>query len=234
VREQFRLLSDLQKLDTRLQTLADQQNQLPQKLQHYEKAFVEARDQLTLGRAEIEQTERQRRGLERELDTDQERLVKAQSRLHGIKTNKEYSAVLAEIEGGKHRILALEDRVLDLMETIERQRQDCQAHEQRVQAAQGELEHEGQRIAGEQRELAQQIASFDDERQQLVARLDTDLYAVYQRTADRCGGLAVVNVVDGSCEGCYLRVRPQLISEIRRQESIVTCPHCLRLLLWPT
>jgi uncharacterized protein len=135
--------------------------------------------------------------------------------------------------GGKHRIRGLEDRVLELMETIERQRQDCQARAQLVQAAKRELEHEGQCIAVEQQELSQQIAAFDSERQALVTQLEPSLYTVYQRTADRVGGLAVVYVVDGSCEGCYLRVRPQLISEIRRQENIVNCPHCLRILLWP-
>jgi predicted nucleic acid-binding Zn-ribbon protein len=234
VREQFRLLGDLQRLDTRLRTLANEQDQLPQKLRRYEQTFVEARERFALGQAEIEQAERQRRSLERELETDQERLVKTQGRLHEIKTNKEYNAVLAEIEGGKHRITVLEDRVLELMETIERQRQDCQEREQLVQAAKLDLEREGQRIAAEQQELAQQVAAFDRERQELLTHLDMDIYTVYQRTADRSGGLAAVYVVDGSCEGCYLRVRPQLISELRRQESIVTCPHCQRVLLWPT
>ena len=233
MREQFRLLGDLQRLDTRLQVLADEQNQLPQKLQHYEQACTEAREQLSLVQADIEQAERQRRALERELETDQERLVKTQGRLHEIKTNKEYSAVLAEIEGGKQRIMALEDRVLDFMERLERQRQDCQDHERHVQAAMHELEREGQRIAAEQQELSQQISAFDAERQQLLTHLDLDLYTVYQRIASRCGGLAAVYVIDGACQGCYLRVRPQLISEIRRQETVVTCPHCRRVLLWP-
>lgn len=233
MREQFRLLGELQSLDTRLQILANEQNQLPHKLQRYEKTFAEAGEWLALGQTEIEQAKRERRSLERDLEVDQERLVKTQGRLHEVKTNKEYSAVLAEIEGGKHRIDLLEDRVLELMEAIEHQRQDCQARAQLVQAAKHELEHEGQRVAAEQQELSQQIALCDSERQQLVTQLDTPFYAAYQRTADRCGGLAAVYVVDGSCAGCYLRVRPQLISELRRQESIISCPHCQRILLWP-
>ena len=233
MREQFRLLSDLQELDTCLQRLVHEQNQLPQKLQPYEQAFSDAREWLTQGQTAIEQAERERRGLERELETDQERLVRIQGRLHGIKTNKEYSAVLAEIEGGKHRIMALEDRVLELMESIERQRQDYWTREQLVQTAQDDLEREGQKMTTAKQELTQQIAAFDSERQALVDQLDADVYNVYQRIANQCGGLAAVYVVEGSCKGCYLRVRPQLISEIRRQERIVTCPHCQRVLLWP-
>ena len=235
VHEQFRLLDDLQQIDVKLETFAGAQQRLPEKLQPYEQACVEARDHLAHAQAEVEQAERERRTLERELEIDQERLIRTQNRLREIKTNKEYSAVLVEIDSSKQRILELEDRVLNLMETVEQQRRLCQDYEQQVQAAVQELERQGQLVEDEQRSLAQQITVVDAERTKLVTTLDADLYSTYQRIAARHGGgLAAVHVVDGACEGCHLRVRPQLVSEIRRQETIVTCPHCQRVLLWPT
>lgn len=233
VQDQFLLLIALQQLDNRLRTLDLEQKRLPQQLQPYEQACATVRGQLAAVQSTIDQAERQRRSLERELDRDQAQLAKTQSKLHEVKTNKEYSVVLAEIAMGKQRIDALEDHVLELMEQTEQERQALQLHEQRVQQALHELETQHDKIEQAKQILAQQITDGDQERQQLVARLDAKLYARYQQLVAQRGGLAVVQVDEGTCGGCHLKVQPQLVSEIRRQETLISCPHCQRMLLWP-
>jgi uncharacterized protein len=233
VQDQFLLLIALQQLDDRLRTLGIEQKQLPQQLQPYEQACVTVRGQVAAVQSAIDQAERQRRTLERELDRDQAQLAKTQSKLHEIKTNKEYSAVLAEIAMGKQRIDALENQVLDLMEQTEQDRLTLQMHEQRVQQALHELETQHHKIEQTKQVLTQQTTDCNQERQQLVARLDAKLYALYQRLVAQRGGLVVVQVYEGTCGGCHLKVQPQLVSEIRRQETLITCPHCQRMLLWP-
>ncbi|MDH3598969.1 MAG: C4-type zinc ribbon domain-containing protein [Candidatus Tectomicrobia bacterium] len=233
VRDQLRFLADLQLLDNRLHTLSDKQNQLPQLLQHYEQACAEAQDLLASDHANIEEAERQRRSLERRLEDDQAQLVKTQNRLHEIKTNREYSAVLAEIDGSKQRISEIEDQVLDLMEETEQLRQAVQAHEQHMQEATRELERQMEKIETAQQEVTQQMDQCGAERQQVLTHLDADLVAAYEKVASRNGGLGAVLLADDSCGGCHLRIRPQLISDVRKQETIVTCPHCRRILLWP-
>jgi predicted nucleic acid-binding Zn-ribbon protein len=47
------------------------------------------------------------------------------------------------------------------------------------------------------------------------------------------GGRVVAQLQDGVCSGCHLKVQPQLISEIRLQTQLFTCPHCRLMLLWP-
>lgn len=233
VRDQFLLLEALQQLDGRIRAFTDEQEALPQQLRPYESTCVVAREALAALQVEIEQTERQRRALERELDNDQAQLVKTQSRLHGVKTNKEYSAVLTEIEMRKQKIATIEDRVLELMESAEQRHRTLREYEQRVQDATQELEKQEDRIAQARRVLAQRIATNDAERQQIRVQLKADLYAVYEKLSRQRDGLAVVHIYDGTCGGCHLTIRPQLVSEIRRQETLVTCPHCQRMLLWP-
>jgi predicted nucleic acid-binding Zn-ribbon protein len=233
VQDQFLLLITLQQLDDRLRTLGIEQKKLPQQLQPYEQACATMQGQLASVQDAIDQAERQRRTLERELDRDQAQLAKTQSKLHEVKTNKEYSAVLAEIAMGKQRIDALEDQVLELMEQTEQARRTVHMHEQGVQQALHELETQHHKIEQAKQVLAQQITDYDRERQQIAARLDLKLYTLYQRLAAQRGGLAVVQVYEGTCGGCHLKVQPQLVSEIRRQETLVACPHCQRILLWP-
>ena len=81
--------------------------------------------------------------------------------------------------------------------------------------------------------LQQQITAEERQRQQVVTALEGSVYTAYQRLAGARGGQVVVSVQSGTCGGCYLKVQPQLVSEIRRQDKLVMCPHCQRMLLWP-
>ncbi len=232
--DQLRLLAELQQLDSRLRALEIEKQELPKQLHSYQQACYQVREQLTSAQSEMEEAERQRRALERVIDTDHDRLTKAQNRLREVKTNKEYSAVLAEIDAGKHRIRTLEDQVLELMEGAEVNLEASQRCEQRLQDVSRELADQERRVHEAQEALNGDIAAYDQERGDLITRIHPDFYTAYQQAARRAGGLAVVEVmVDETCGGCYLRIRPQLISEVRKQEGLVSCPHCKRILLWP-
>jgi predicted nucleic acid-binding Zn-ribbon protein len=230
---QFVLLMALQRLDEQLRALHVERQHLPQQLQPYETACVAAEQALTHLQEDMTLSERQRRALERELDSLQANLYKTQSKLHEVKTNKEYSAVLAEINIGKQRIAVLEDQVLELMELTERHGQNYVQQECQLQEVRHALVDQGKRVQHDQAILAERIVVEEAKRQQIVDGLDTQLYALYQKIAAQRHGQAVVYVQEGTCGGCYLKVQPQLISEIRRQDKILTCPHCQRMLFWP-
>jgi predicted nucleic acid-binding Zn-ribbon protein len=164
VRNQFAVLRELQGLDDRLRALRGEHQHLPQQLQAYEIACAEARQQLTQLQEAVAQTERQRRAVERELEGVQANLAKTQSKLHEVKTNKEYSAILAEIATGKQRITALEDQVLELMELLEQHRQASQQQEQRMQGAAETLATQRESAQQAQAVLQQQIAAQERQR----------------------------------------------------------------------
>ncbi len=236
MRDQLRLLAELQQLDRRLRALAIEKEALPQQLHTYQQACQELREELASVQAQAEDTERRRRALERDIDADHDRLTKAQNRLREVKTNKEYSAVLSEMEAGKQRIVSLEDQVLELMEGSEQNQASCQHFEQRLEEATRALVEQESKVSEAQDAVRGHIAVHDDERAALATRLQPELYSAYQRAAQRVGDSAAaveLTISDETCGGCYLRVRPQLVSEVRKQETIVTCPHCKRILLWP-
>jgi predicted nucleic acid-binding Zn-ribbon protein len=234
VRSQFLLLAALQCQDDRLRALEAEQRRLPQQLQPYEIACTETQQTLSRLQNDIEQTERQRRGLERELESLQAQLAKTQGRLHEIKTNKEYSAVLAEMAVGKQRITAIEDQVLNLMEHIEHSRRTVQLQEQHVQEAMQTFTEHRKHVQQSQQALTEQLRLEQTKRQQIVVDLDEKLYTLYHRLVAQRGSQVVVYVQNGTCGGCHLKVQPQLVSEIRQQNTLITCPHCQRMLFWPS
>ena len=233
MRDQFRLLLALQQMDDRLRTLALEKQHLPQRLQVYEAACTAARQQLVQQQAAIEQSERQQRAYERELASHQEVVRKTQSKVYDVKTNKEYRAILAEIDAGKQRLEALEDQLLTLMEATDQQRQAYRVQEQQEQAALQALTVQTRHIDQEQETLRRAMVAAQEQRQQTVASIDAKLYEQYQKVAAQHGGRVIAQLQEGVCSGCHLKLPPQLISEIRLQTQLFTCPHCRLILLWP-
>jgi len=233
VRDQFQLLLTLQQVDDRLRAFVLEEQQLPQSLQAYEAACAAVRQQLLQQQAAIEQSERQQRVLERELANHQEAIRKTQSKAHEVKTNKEYSAILAEIGAGKQRLETLEDQLLALMEATDQQRQAYRVHEQQEHVAQQALVEHRHQIQQEHETLRRTIVAAQERRQQTVADLEAKLYEQYQKVVAQHSGQGVAQLQDGVCSGCHLKVPPQMISEIRLQTQLFPCPHCRLILLWP-
>lgn len=232
MREQLLLLAELQVLDGQISALVEKKAQLPLQLQPYEVACEQESQKLERLQADVSQCERQQRASERELADSQVALSKTQARLRDIKTNKEYSAILAEIAVAKQRVTDLEDRILQLMEQTEQQRQLLHMQEQRVRAAKQQLQEQKHHLQEAQESLSQHIMREQEKRQKATLDLDPKLYDTYQHLATHYGGRAVVQLRDGVCSGCHLRISPQLAADIHLQQQLYTCPHCRLMLLW--
>ena len=230
MRDQLLLLVELQNLDTQLAVLAEKKHQLPLQLQAYEAVCAQEHQKLEQLQADIGHWERQQRAIERELTDSQGALAKTQVKLREVKTNKEYSAILAEVAAAKQRITTLEDHVLQLMEQTEQQRHIIHLQEQRIREARQTLEAQNIHVHTTQESLNHDVASKQETRQKTIAVLDATLYETYQRLATRHGGRALAHLREGVCTGCHLRISPQLVADIRLQQQLYTCPHC-RLML---
>lgn len=233
MRGQLILLAALQKLDDRLRSLRREQQALPLQLEAPERAHHETCEELKAVQAEIDRNERRQHDLDLDLQNTQDALDKVQRKLREVKTNKEYSAVLAEIDAGRQQMACMEDQLLQLMEQAEQKRQAKRLQEQRVQAARDALQDQGHAVQQALEVLNQEILAEREKRRQTAVELNAELLEIYERLAGQHDGSVVVHLNDGVCGGCHLKVQPQLISEIRLQESLNTCPHCRLLLLWP-
>jgi len=72
-------------------------------------------------------------------------------------------------------------------------------------------------------------------REEVFKTLPGNLASVYNRLAQRSrDGIAVAEVVNGSCSACFMSLRPQMALEVKRGDKIVTCESCTRILYVPT
>lgn len=227
---QLRLLVRLQELESAMQRLDEAVAAKPQEIEALTRTRDEMRDTITKHRRELEDLDKQRRRLESEVAQEEYNLQKAQRKLRDVKTNKEYSAMLVEIETVKQKISVREDSMLQLMELAE----DCKGE---LHEAEHRLIREEHKLAEEHRQketelamLQQVLAEKRHLREETMSHVERSLLDLYQRLLSARKGLAVVAIKDGACQGCFLNTPPQLVQEVRRNDRVLTCSHCHRIL----
>ena len=225
-------LIELQRLDSEIAELEAAAAAIPGLIQAIEAQRVRAKAALDAATAETDRMMKLRRQKERELEEVTDQLKKRQGRLFEIKTNQEYSAVLKEIEGLKQKVSALEEDILVLLDQIEVAVKARAEEEQRARSSEAEALRDTQQKDAELRQLRSRLAELQGARKGRSKNVESSLLQQYLRLIKSRAGLAVAPARDGSCEGCHVALTPQLYNEVRRNEEILTCERCGRILYW--
>jgi len=227
------ILSDLQQRDSRIAALEAEAARLPRQAAAIEAALTEAKKSVEALRARQDKARKELRAKEQDLEVVAVKRAKSETRLYEVKTNKEYSAVLVEIDEIKQEKAEIEEQILGLMELGERVALDIreaeQVHGGREEQARLEVAEVGKRLAGVEEELARARA----ERAGRAAELPPALLSDYDRIRKARGGVAVATVgASAVCSACRVTIRPQAIQELRAAERLMLCENCGRFLFW--
>jgi predicted nucleic acid-binding Zn-ribbon protein len=232
VEGQLRSLVKLQELELAIRQFEAAIAAKPHELDPLIRALDDARVSVSTHRKDLEALDRQRRQLESAIAEEQSNLQKAQRKSLEVKTNKEYSAMVAEIEAFKQKISGHEDAVLHIMELSELRKQELQDLDRRVKEAEQTLAEAQRRNESELAVLQDTLAGRRQTRDEAMQQLERPVLDLYMRLLNSRKGLAVVGIKSGTCQGCFLALPPQLIQEVRRNDRVLTCSHCQRILHW--
>jgi predicted nucleic acid-binding Zn-ribbon protein len=231
LKEQLKLLEELQRYDARLQEYETGIKALPEKLQALKADLTKVEAMLERERQQLADTEKFRRDQEFELKSSEGNAAKSKNKLSGVKTGKDYMAAQREIETTRKTIAEREEEILKLTEAIEANRQKVTAHEADVAQLRDVVSKEETATNGKIDELRAKIAAEKGARDASAARVDPNVLKKYSAIRMR-RGLAVVPVVKGTCQGCHMKIPPQLFIMLQRGTAIETCPTCARIIYW--
>ncbi|MFA7534780.1 MAG: C4-type zinc ribbon domain-containing protein [Desulfuromonadales bacterium] len=230
MQDKISLLKDLQGLDQELNHLV----QGHQKLEIENKALQDELDRVQSMvdglAAEIEQLQAQQRELSQGLALEQENVKKAEGRLPAIKTQKEYVAVLKEIDTAKKVNKDLLDRIEEKTGEIDALNRDREEKESELATVGSRVRERQGEIAAAWGEDEKKVAVKSKQRDALLEQLPLPLRKRYQLLMERRGGVAVVEARNGACLGCNMQLPPQLYNSLFRAGEMQSCPHCSRLL----
>ena len=233
--QKLQTLINLQAIDSRIAALEADAARLPKEIAAIHAAVEDAKKQVEQTKARLDTARKDQRAREKDLEVVQAKRSKTEARLYEVKTNKEYSAVLIEIEDIKQEKGRMEEEVLVLMESQERLTGDIREAEARFK--QREAEGRGQEATAKEllRVVEADLAAVRTERKELAGQLPGPILADYDRILRARGGVAVVPVAKPNfCGACRMTITPQRLQELRAQASLIRCESCGRYLYWPS
>jgi uncharacterized protein len=233
VDSQLQTLIDLQGLDGRIAALETEAARLPKQIEAIQAALADAKKTAETIRAKVDATKKELRAREKDLEVTAGKRSKAEARLYEVKTNKEYSAALLEIEEIKQEKGKTEEEILSLMEMQEKLGVEVREAEARFKSREEQARQDEAVVRKKLAVVQHDLDLLRTERDSRARELPKGLLADYDRILKARGGVAVANVSSAAvCGGCRVTIRPQAIQELRVATELMRCESCGRFLYW--
>jgi predicted nucleic acid-binding Zn-ribbon protein len=230
--EQLSLLIQLQEIDTKIRIQSEQRNRLPEALAALEHRRVATKNDLDMVKESLQTAQKNKRERDKDLEVGAQKVDKLKARTSEIKTNKEYQAMLKEIEAAEQENKAIEDDILSLMEKIDGAAAQITLAEQRAREDETAIQAEQKQHEAAFAKLETELKAIELARKELVSRIQPSVLVQYQKLLVSKGGVAMAEARGESCSGCYMSIPPQVFVNVKKNESVITCPNCGRILYY--
>lgn len=223
----------LQNADTGIRKIQAELDLIPQRRAEIENEF----DQRAFEFKTLEQQRDTARAIRAQLDKEmaeqRARAEKAERDLMSSTNSKAYEAAIREIDAAKKHVSELETKTLEQMESAETAEKSLAEREPELTRMQSERDEKLRGFEEKTRAWAEEVEVRQKDRERLLAELPANIKSMYRRISERIrGGVALAEARAGSCSACFMSLRPQVMSEVRRGEEIITCDNCNRILYY--
>jgi predicted nucleic acid-binding Zn-ribbon protein len=226
-------LIELQNLETTIEESRRRVAAHPQRVQDADARLSHAKGVVEEAKQRLKASQELRREQEKEAAIFQTRLSKFKDQLSAVKTNREYQAMQHEIETAQKELGIVEEKVLERMMEADALIAEIKKAEQALTVQQKETETEKQALAEELAAVETALAQATDQRSTVIAAMEPRLVALFQQVSRARKGVAIcIATRDGLCSACHVRLRPQVFQEVRRNDAIIQCFSCNRILYY--
>ena len=223
----------LQTIDLSIQELRARIDRFPGISKALDEKLRSAQAAVAVAHDKAKSNQGSRKKLESEITAAESKISKYRDQMMAVKTNDEYRALQHEIEHAQQGIRRIEDEILNLM-------MDAEAGQSELKTAEARLKEDQQRVNTERKQLEEEnkrdlaaLEAYLKERKEIDASVSPDLMSRYERVRKLRGGIGVAAARNEVCEICQVRIRPQVFQEIRRNDQIIACDACQRILYDP-
>ena len=223
-------LLQLQELDSTAERHRRRVSDIPALQAALDARLAERKAAVDAVKSRIAECQTARREVERDLAAVQARLSKFKNQLMEVKTNKEYQAMQKEMSVAEQEISDQETRLLERMEEADALALELKTAEAALKSEQIEIARERGALDGEREQIGADLQRISHERDRVTTVISREVLALYERVAQGRKGLALAEARDGLCTVCHVRLRPQVFNEARRNDTIIQCDSCTRIL----
>jgi len=230
---------ELQNALARLREAERQLDGIPDWMTELDAEYQERKAEIEAQESQAEEAASERRGAEGEISEMQEKLKRYQQQINEVSTQREYGALLQEIDTAKSRISELEEVAFGAMERIDSANKALEEQREAFRDLDERYQVELQKWEKEKPVIAEQAEKLRGTVETLRERLPRGQLALFERVYERTDGqaMAAIRKVERlrggamwHCAACNYNVRPQVVVEIQDRGALLHCDSCKRIL----
>ena len=230
IKDQIKKLVELQKIDGEIFNFKKDLQEKPLVVKELQEQFESGKTKLKDLEEKFKATLLRRKDFELDLKTREADTVKAKAVLSQIKTNKEYTAKLSEIEHIKADQSVIEDKILNSFEESDSINNEIIKEKGVVSELEKKFLTEKKKIEDEVKDIEDRIKILDSQRKEITPEIDKTYLNRYEKILNHKDGIGIAPVRGMACGGCYMNVTHQTINEIKMHGQLIECEICSRIL----
>jgi predicted nucleic acid-binding Zn-ribbon protein len=225
-------LISLQKIDLQLDTIDNTIKQEQDALEQQTAMLSQRESDIKDLHEQINALENERRTLDLEASEELAHVKSRQSKMMQVQTGREQTAILKEIEDGKRNIKEKEEKIVAIMEEVESLTAQITRQEELLKEETKSLAAETTKTKDAIKTINKNKQEQDSKRQKYASEVEQKLLSKYNLLRERRNGLAMVNVIEGVCQGCFMSIPPQQFNTLLRGDRHLDCPICQRIMYY--
>lgn len=229
---EFEKLIQLQRLDFEIKQITFFLENTPLLIEEIDKKIERSSQVAASAQGKMAGSQKKRRELEAEVKDIKDHIAKYKRQLNEVKTNKEYTALLKEIEESQKKIDRLEEEVIAEMLLADDIQKEIREADQKLAQAQEKFSKEKEAIFQKKKEMEEKAEKLNRGKEALLPQIPPEQVSLYLKIFRKKGGVALSPVKDDFCSTCHMRIRPQVLNELRDTRKLILCENCGRILCW--
>ena len=229
-RSDLECLIALSELDARKKELDALTAALPAEVEKRDGDLDARQEEMAKLQRVLEEKQRERRRLEASIDDKTQLLAKYRVQLESVKTNKEYQSLQNEIKVTREQISGTEDKLLELLEGVEKTRRSIDERLGGLEQLKAEVTRANEEARARLKDVEVQLVEVEEKRKRLIPTLSQPVRAGYKRLFERYQGGAFAVAADGVCQGCYVNIPAKVVADLRSGSKLYRCESCGRFI----
>lgn len=230
MQNQMNLLKDLQEIDQEISSIEVTRQGYLDELDAFDADATRVQEMLDELNYEVALLQQSEAELQQGLLKERDNVARVEARLPEIQTQKEYVAVLKEIDIAKKSNKEIEEQMQAKQQEVASLEDDLQEKESELAIIREKSEVRGTELKQLLDESEKVLLKRTQTRESVAAELPVSLLRKYHTLFKRRGGLALALAKNGACLGCHMKLPPQQYNRLLKIAEVQTCPHCNRIL----
>ena len=170
--------------------------------------------------------------LKKEKEEYKQNKEKYESQIPLIKTQREYEAITNEIAQVDESLEIVGEEEQNAVREIEDINRTIEENTGLHAELKESIKSQDKVVQKQLDERQKELKKFLKEKEKISAGLDEETIYKFEKIVRKKEGIGIVSIKNDVCMGCNIILPPQFINDVRREEAIIFCPNCSRILYY--